>query len=64
MNADRCPAQTGPIWKLDGEPCGCVLSAGHETRPRHDIDGIDSRDHQCDCGSWWTDSIRKDQDHA
>jgi hypothetical protein len=60
MREQNCIAQTGPVWKLGGEPCGCRLPAGHETEPPHPIDGIDSRTHQCDCGSWWSDSIRRD----
>jgi hypothetical protein len=44
-----CPAQTGPVWKLGGEPCGCVLPEGH--------DG----DHTCSCGSWFIDSVRRDR---
>jgi len=48
-----CPAQTGPAWKLGGEVCGCVLAEGHENL-------TDTRYHECDCGSWWSDSIRRD----
>jgi hypothetical protein len=59
-DTDRCTAQTGPVWKLDGESCGCDLPAGHETEPPHQIDGIDSRDHQCGCGSWWVNEVRRD----
>jgi hypothetical protein len=43
-----CRAQTGPVWKLDGEPCGCMKTVGH------------ADDHECSCGSWWVDSIRTD----
>lgn len=43
-----CPAQTGPVWKLGGEPCGCSLPQGHEG------------DHECSCGSWWVDAVRRD----
>jgi hypothetical protein len=46
----RCPAQTGPVWKCGGEPCGCILPADH---PK-------DQDHQCDCGAWWIDSVRRD----
>lgn len=46
----RCPAQTGPVWKADGEPCGCTLAPGHEG------------DHLCGCGAWWVDSVRRDRD--
>lgn len=60
MAEQTCHAQTGPVWKLGVEPCGCRLSDGHENEPPHKIDGIDSRTHQCDCGSWWSDSIRRD----
>lgn len=56
-----CPARTGPIWKLDGEACGCTLPEGHENEPPTLINGIGSRDHQCGCGSWWVDSIRRDR---
>ena len=45
-----CTAQTGAVWKLDGEPCGCNLADGHEG------------DHECSCGSWWVDSIRRDKE--
>lgn len=48
MDDQTCTAQTGPVWKCGGERCGCVLAAGH--------DG----DHECSCGSWWVDSIRRD----
>lgn len=43
-----CEAQTGPIWKLGGEPCGCTVpaSAPHVT-------------HRCSCGTWWDDSCRR-----
>jgi hypothetical protein len=64
MSIEDCPAQTGPIWKLGGEPCGCRLHAGHETEPPYDIEGISSRTHQCDCGSWWSDVLRKDAHSA
>ena len=37
-----CLAHTGPIWKLGGEPCGCVLPADHSP----------AADHRCDCGKW------------
>jgi len=57
-----CTAQTGPIWKLGGEPCGCTLPEGHENAPIGETtNGITSRDHQCDCGSWWVDEIRRDR---
>jgi hypothetical protein len=46
-----CPAQTGPVWKVDGEPCGCTLPKGH------------TQDHECSCGSWWVDSIRRDKEN-
>jgi hypothetical protein len=49
VTAETCPAQTGPVWDFGGEPCGCMLLEGH------------SGDHECDCGSWWVDSIRRDQ---
>lgn len=59
---DPCTAQTGPIWKLGGESCGCYLPAGHEQLPAgQEINGIDARDHQCSCGSWWVDSLRVDR---
>ena len=45
-----CTAQTGAVWKLDGEPCGCNLTDGH------------GGDHECSCGSWWVDSIRRDKE--
>jgi hypothetical protein len=57
----KCPAQTGPIWKLGGEPCGCILDEGHVDLPADVlINGLGARDHQCSCGSWWVDSIRRD----
>lgn len=37
-----CGWIVGPIWKLDGETCICVLAAGH--------DGW----HKCSCGGEWT----------
>jgi hypothetical protein len=56
-----CPAQTGPIWKLDGEVCGCTLPAGHESLPPEEtINGAPAPDHQCGCGAWWVDEIRQD----
>lgn len=56
-----CPAQTGPVWKLGGEPCGCVLPADHIDRSADElINGICVRDHQCSCGAWWVDEIRRD----
>lgn len=62
MQQPACPARTGPIWKLDAETCGCVLPEGHELLPLGQaIDGIEARDHQCDCGAWWVDSIRRDR---
>lgn len=63
MAEQTCPAQTGPVWKLGGERCGCRLPAGHEDiEPPVEIDGINSHTHQCDCGSWWSDSIRRDRE--
>lgn len=47
--AVTCPAQTGPVWKLGGEPCGCTLPEGHP------------REHECSCGSWWVNSVRVDR---
>lgn len=47
-----CPAQTGPVWKDGGEPCGCVLPADHD---------VTKTDHQCSCGAWWVDSVRRDR---
>lgn len=30
-------------------------------RPPDDtIDGITARDHQCPCGAWWANSVRRD----
>jgi hypothetical protein len=55
----QCPAQTGPVWKTGGEPCGCILPEGHETSP-----DIRERDHECSCGAWWVDSIRRDRQPA
>ncbi|MGE5828847.1 MAG: hypothetical protein ACM30G_10885 [Micromonosporaceae bacterium] len=40
-----CPEQTGPVWKLRGETCGCVLPASHLDDP--------TSDHECSCGAWW-----------
>jgi hypothetical protein len=48
MTIKQCHAQVGPIWKLDGETCGCKLPERHEG------------DHECPCGSWWVDSVRTD----
>lgn len=46
LNLPACPDQVGPIWKLGGETCGCVLPAGHGT------------DHECSCGAWWAPEAR------
>lgn len=40
-----CEALIGPIWKLDGETCGCNKPADHDLREGH----------YCPCGSWWAD---------
>lgn len=40
-----CTKLLGPIWKLCGEVCGCVLPATHLDSP--------VSDHECSCGSWW-----------
>ena len=62
MRPPTCPLQTGPAWKDDGEPCGCILAEGHELLPTgQTIDGIEARDHRCSCGAWWVDSIRRDR---
>lgn len=48
-------------WRIRGLwPRRCTHPASHDPEPPHQIDGIDSRTHQCDCGSWWADSIRRD----
>jgi len=44
-----CAAQVGPVWKLDGETCGCNQPEGH--------DG----DHTCPCGTWFVDNVRSDR---
>lgn len=49
--ADLCTAQTGPIWKNDGEPCGCTVEVGP--------DGTHDGDHMCSCGAWWVDRARR-----
>jgi len=40
-----CTERCGPIWKLGGETCGCVLPASHLDDPLSD--------HECSCGAWW-----------
>jgi hypothetical protein len=45
-----CTAQIGPVWKADGEICGCVLDAGHVTD-----DDPDARWHECSCNAQWVD---------
>lgn len=43
MNAPAlCGKRVGPVWKLDGEVCSCILEAGH-----------DDNGHECDCGAWF-----------
>lgn len=39
MRVPECGHWVGPIWKLDGETCVCVLEPGH----------LD--EHRCNCGS-------------
>ena len=39
--AAQCSARAGPVWKLDGEICGCVLRADHEGW------------HECSCNAQW-----------
>lgn len=36
-----CGKRVGPVWKLDGEVCSCILEAGHDNG------------HECDCGAWF-----------
>jgi hypothetical protein len=48
-----CGAWVGPIWKLDGETCVCMLPPGHVERGEGPAGG----DHVCSCGSWFVDSV-------
>lgn len=55
MSPAVCSAYVGPIWKLDGETCGCVLPVGHVER----ADGPFGADHVCSCGTWFVDSVAR-----
>lgn len=52
MDAEVCRKWVGPIWKLNGETCVCKLRADH-------ADGQFGADHECDCGTWFVDSVAK-----
>jgi hypothetical protein len=51
----HCGAKVGPIWKLGGETCVCVLPPGHVQR----ADGPYGADHVCSCGAWFVDSVAR-----
>lgn len=55
MPDDLCGKRCGPIWKLDGETCVCILSAGHVER----TDGPYGADHLCSCGAWFVDEVAR-----
>lgn len=48
LGVEPCHKQIGPIWKLGGQICGCMLPVDHVDNP--------TSDHECSCGSWWCDA--------
>ncbi len=41
VNEVKCGWRVGPVWKLDGETCVCILPPDHVG------------DHECSCGTWF-----------
>jgi hypothetical protein len=52
---DLCLETVGPVWKLEGETCVCVLPAAHvEVESTTD-------EHRCSCGTWWYSKSQVEQ---
>jgi hypothetical protein len=51
---DLCLETVGPVWKLEGETCVCVLPADHV-----EVESTD--EHRCSCGTWWYSKSQVEQ---